>query len=61
MTNTGEVFCILANEEEQYSLWPDNLDLPAGWTKIDFTGTKEDCLQHINEIWVDMRPKSIRD
>lgn len=58
--NDEEVFYVLINDEEQYSLWPVSIDIPKGWIK-NFSGRKDECLQHINEIWIDMRPKSIRD
>jgi MbtH protein len=52
---------IVVNHEEQYSLWPVGRELPAGWNKIGYTGTKEECLAHIEEIWTDMRPLSLRN
>jgi len=52
---------VVYNHEEQYSIWPSSRDLPAGWTKEGFSGTKDECLDHIEEIWQDMRPKSLRE
>ncbi len=51
--------CVLVNHEEQHSLWPAGKDVPAGWTKI-FEGSRDACLAHVEEVWTDMRPKSIR-
>ena len=51
---------VVVNQEEQYSIWPVDLDIPAGWKEIGFTGCKEDCVQHIKKIWTDMRPLSLR-
>ena len=48
------------NHEEQYSLWPRNKEIPAGWTSV-FEGSREACLAHVETVWVDMRPKSVRD
>lgn len=53
-------FKVLINDEEQYSIWPTYLEVPAGWTEPGFEGTKEDCLAHIETVWTDMRPKSAR-
>jgi MbtH protein len=35
-------------------------DLPAGWRADGFTGTEEECLAYIDEVWTDMRPASLR-
>ena len=51
---------VVVNDEEQYSIWPAERDLPAGWRRDGFTGTEEECLAYIEEIWTDMRPASLR-
>jgi MbtH protein len=51
---------VLVNHEEQYSLWPDFLDVPAGWRETGVAGTKDECLAYVNEVWTDMRPLSLR-
>jgi MbtH protein len=51
---------VVVNDEEQYSIWPVSSPLPAGWTAVGPTGTREDCLAHIAEVWTDMRPRSLR-
>lgn len=51
---------VVVNREEQFSIWPLNRDLPAGWSAEGTTGTRRRCLDRINEIWVDMRPLSLR-
>lgn len=55
------IYDVVVNDEEQYSIWPSHKDLPAGWTREGKTGTKQECLDHVNEVWTDMRPKSLRD
>lgn len=54
------IFRVVINHEEQYSIWPDYLDLPKGWNEVGMTGKKQDCLAHIKEVWTDMRPLSLR-
>lgn len=54
-------FEVVVNPQEQYSIWPTFKPIPEGWTAVGFKGTKPECLDHINEVWVDMRPKSLRD
>ncbi|MBQ0985585.1 MbtH family NRPS accessory protein [Streptomyces sp. F63] len=51
---------VLVNDEEQYSLWPEYLAVPAGWKETGTAGSKEECLEYVKEVWVDMRPKSLR-
>jgi MbtH protein len=51
---------VVVNDEEQYSIWVEDLEPPAGWTPVGVSGTKDDCLAHIAEVWTDMRPRSLR-
>ena len=57
---TDETFAVVANEEEQYSIWPGDREIPAGWTALGVRGDREHCLAQIEEIWTDIRPKSMR-
>lgn len=52
---------VVINVEDQYSIWPMNKELPLGWRALEKSGTKEECLDYIKEIWVDMRPRSLRE
>lgn len=53
-------YIVLINEEEQYSLWLKDKKIPAGWHAVGKEGTKEECSQYVDEVWVDMRPLSLR-
>ena len=53
------VFIVLLNDEGQYSLWPEFIDVPPGWKQVGPIGSKEDCSAWIDENWTDMRPKSL--
>ena len=55
------IYKVVVNQEEQYSIWPADRELPLGWNDAGFQGTKQECLEHIREIWTDMRPKSLRE
>lgn len=55
-----EAFSVVCNHEEQYSIWPAGRDVPAGWNEAGVSGTKEECLAYISEVWTDMRPLSLR-
>jgi MbtH protein len=50
----------VVNHEEQYSIWPAEREIPLGWRDTGKSGTKQECLDYIKEVWVDMRPLSIR-
>lgn len=58
--DTTTVYEVVMNHEEQYSIWPADRVLPAGWTLVGFRSIKSECLARINEIWADMRPLSLR-
>jgi MbtH protein len=51
---------VVVNDEEQYSIWPADRDPPAGWRADGTRGPKAICLKHIEEVWTDMRPLSLR-
>lgn len=51
---------VVVNGEEQYSVWFAERELPSGWWAEGTTGSKDECLAHIAEIWTDMRPLSLR-
>ncbi|HEU5331179.1 MAG TPA: MbtH family NRPS accessory protein [Actinocrinis sp.] len=51
---------VVRNDEEQYSVWPADRDLPLGWYAEGTEGPRSACLDHIGRIWTDMRPASLR-
>ena len=51
---------VVMNHEEQYSIWPAERPSPAGWTEAGKVGPKQECLAYIKEVWVDLRPLSVR-
>jgi MbtH protein len=56
----NRIHAVVMNHEEQYSIWPADRELPLGWRNTGKTGTKDECLAHIDEVWTDMRPLSLR-
>jgi MbtH protein len=54
------IYKVVLNHEEQYSIWPAHRENAPGWRDEGKRGTKEECLSHINEVWKDMRPLSLR-
>jgi MbtH protein len=51
---------VVVNDEEQYSIWAVEAPLPDGWRAAGFRSTREQCLDHIQAVWTDMRPLSLR-
>ncbi|AXL93103.1 MbtH family protein [Streptomyces sp. CB09001] len=61
MTDSGGLrYLVVRNDEEQYSIWLEGRDLPAGWHAEGKSGSREECLEHIEAVWTDMRPRSLR-
>jgi MbtH protein len=58
---TAPRYKVVINDEEQYSIWPEDRDNPAGWYDEGTRGEKERCLNHIEQVWTDMRPRSLRE
>ncbi|GGT19741.1 MbtH family protein [Streptomyces purpureus] len=55
------VDCIVVlNGEEQYSILLADREVPAGWVAEGFRGSRQECLDHIDLVWTDMRPLSVR-
>ena len=65
MTNPFEdqdgTYLVLVNAERQHSLWSAAIDVPAGWTTAFGPAARQDCLDHVEANWTDMRPKSLAD
>ena len=53
------VYLVLVNEENQHSLWPAFVTVPAGWTVAHGEDTRENCLAYVAAHWTDMRPASL--
>ena len=60
MTEEDFEYQVLVNHEEQYSLWPTFRDIPNGWKQVGPIGTKQECLDYVNEVWTDITPLSVR-
>ena len=57
---TLKLFKVVLNDEEQYSIWPAERENALGWRDEGTRGTREACLEHIDQVWTDMRPLSVR-
>jgi MbtH protein len=52
-------YYVLVNDEGQYSIWPVFAEVPQGWTVAHGPVLRPAALQHVEENWTDMRPKSL--
>jgi MbtH protein len=52
-------YLVLVNDEGQHSLWPVFAPVPAGWDTAHGPAGRTDCLDHVNEHWTDMRPRTL--
>lgn len=57
---TERRYQVVLNDEEQYSIWPADRPLPPGWRDEGTKGTESECIAHIDKVWTDMRPLSLR-
>lgn len=54
------LYKVVINHEEQYSIWFVDRENPPGWRDAGKTGPKAECLAYIKDVWIDMRPLSLR-
>ncbi|MBE1494367.1 MbtH protein [Amycolatopsis lexingtonensis] len=52
-------FLVLVNDENQHSLWPSTVDVPAGWRTVHGEDTRAACLEYVEKNWTDLRPASL--
>jgi MbtH protein len=56
----GPNYVVVANHDEQYSIWPSGRAIPVGWRETSKSGTKAECLAFIiKSVWSNMRPASL--
>jgi MbtH protein len=57
----GRRYLVVVNDEEQYSIWAADQEVPTGWRAEGTEGDRTHCLDHIDRVWTDMRPRSVRE
>lgn len=50
---------VVVNHEEQYSIVPLDESPTRLWREAGMTGTKEQCLAYIEEVWTDMKSSDL--
>jgi MbtH protein len=52
-------YLVLVNAEAQYSLWPQQAPVPAGWSVAYGPAGRDASLAYVEATWTDMRPASL--
>ena len=60
MAENQELYYVLKNNEEQYSLWPSFKVIPEAWKAECEPMPKDECLAYVDRVWTDMRPLSLK-
>jgi len=50
--------CVLKNHQQQYSVWPGRMEIPAGWEQVAGPDTLEQCLLWLEKNGDTLRPAS---
>ena len=53
------MYVVLANDENQHSLWPEAIAVPDGWIVVHPSDTRQNCLAYVEQNWTDIRPASL--
>jgi MbtH protein len=48
-----KIYKVVVNREKMYSIWPADRENPVGWTDVGKSGSKDQCLAYIKEVWTD--------
>ncbi|GAB3239814.1 MbtH family protein [Kineosporia babensis] len=59
--NPDGTYLVLVNDENQHSLWPDFIEVPAGWRSVFGPEARRPCIDYIETHWQDLRPASLVD
>ncbi|MEU5880017.1 MbtH family protein [Spirillospora sp. NPDC047279] len=49
-------YLVLVNHLGQHSLWPEAIDVPAGWRVVFGAGRRDECLAYVTTNWTDITP-----
>jgi len=61
MNRTPRIYHVVINDEGQYSAVASDFGFAPGWRACGITGTKSECLDHIERNWEELVPRSVRD
>ncbi|MGW4629719.1 MbtH family protein [Streptomyces rubiginosohelvolus] len=55
-----DLYQVVVNDEGEYSVWPANNEVLPGYRAEGTTGTRHECMNHIQRVATDPRPLSLR-
>ncbi|TLX10883.1 MbtH family NRPS accessory protein [Rhizobium sp. MHM7A] len=55
-----DLWIVVIDAERHYSVWPQDKQIPVSWEAAGFSGSRQECLARIREVWSDPRPLSLR-
>lgn len=47
-----EHFLVIENNQEQMALWQPDRELPSGWHRTAYSGTKDECMEYMMNQWM---------
>ncbi len=53
-------FVVVANDDDQHSIWPTFMDVPDGWRVVHDEDSRSRSLAYVDQNWPDIRPRSLR-
>ena len=53
-SDDATIYKVVVNQEEQYSIWFADRELPAGWKDTSKEGVKDECLTYVEQVWKDI-------
>jgi MbtH protein len=56
-----DLYFVVKNNEEQYSVWMQGRSLSAGWVIVGEPASKQQCLERVERLWAGMAPRSARE
>jgi len=57
----NRTYVVVVNSAGQYSVWLAERKIPLGWEAAGKKGTKEECLDYIEEVWTDVFSPTYRE
>lgn len=51
-------YLVLVNALGQHSLWPESIDVPAGWQVVFGGAPRQACLDYVAANWADIMPRT---
>lgn len=52
-------YLVLVNAENQHSLWPESVAIPAGWSVTYGPAARDESLEYVKCNWTDQRPTTL--